>query len=1553
MSKIEEIRGKYPQIILLNQLELQDLKKDMAQFRKQDLKNLDDHKMFLEILKEYRDVVAGFGNLNGENYQATINNILSVGDDGIYSKKSRFIYELIQNVDDCDYTKPEDAELDVHFDVNAGTIVLTYNETGFTPFNVFAITGIAEAAKNTSADKIEIGEKGIGFKSVFGVAEKVLIQSGYFSFYLTKEEYTVPQLYYPEDFCHVQGTRLTLYVGNATANQIYDDLMKSYYDKNILLNQNPLLFLNKLTDLCFYIDKSFHYIKFHVDRHKQENAGMGLLVEENVRLFFECCDRHINHHEPLSREMQCIRYTKPIAYTREMFRSRYTKEAEHDKTMYLSILFPDVDYACAAKEGRLYSFLPTEISLNIPVVCHIPFKLDASRESVDSQGENSWFMHSISEFSKMLKAAYQDLAKRLKENVIAFLPEKNNYVFETEKLSCLRKDELKGETFLKLPIFYTTQDHLKGIDEIVRFSPDEEINEPQKIHHLLGESKELFILPMELKHRNYGITRITGVSQRLFRRAMQCPELTEEILQVLSGIKNVRYDELIKRMEKTEQNSAQICAILKYEKFCRAFNSVGKEKIVTAQQLTNHISLPISEMVDVRSVFDETIEADDFGENAAKYLRRINFRCIQLDDIRDKDFLICENVLVLSKSIESLKEFCRRLDNDDLLAARLQFRTASKKLDKVDDAMLPSEYLKLLKQIRKNSIDGNIQRRFIELINDSGMNEKHFINELLQNADDAIYPEDTDPEFKLTIRGTELKTSYNEKGFTKLDVRSITAIGESTKKSLLSENGVKSTGEKGIGFKSVFKIADRVEIRSGEFGFALTAEQPTIPRILEDFTPVESGTEMTFHLKSAIGEHDFSKNEVLRLCLCLKKLKRIHFGKFDVTIEDDGENRNIKINKETFRFAKIVYPFKPDEKALLERRRVNKNISEEQRINVYVPKSKVLDTYPVYTVLPTKVECNVPLVIDAPFMLNTSREQIVESEWNKNIKREISKSILRVIGVLAKNEGIKVLRFLKVKQESKTYSLDLFSDRYLNGMSLIDDLKRLCFLPTYESNCYRIPSMVQKVPTVIRFLLEQNAGTDLLRAKCLKSKSDDYNVQLGALQVQNMPESEVVQIISENYERHLTEEKFCKLLYVYLIESAEKLRYNSDRIRSLRIVPVKGRKVEGTQYVAYSGKIYFNDDAKASPGNCWLLDTALMPVEQFDKIFGVRIKEYDKLIEIEDYKTELKHILNGSKGWTDGRIYDYFLKEHRENYSFLSKCSDMLKASLSSIPLKNEFGELSRGKIYVSDMPAGYYNGQLLPKHIAHSECRDLARFLGCKNIKEVNRHELSIQSQLSEDDIEDLEDESLIYGYEIIGYCQRIGMIPKELTSEYNLGAFVSSTLEYDESILNVPLTAQTISKIRWQLRGSELPIVSRKVEKQEQFVIYKDGSEGPLNNQKRREAAIHRYSYGPNHCVCQMCLEAKKNELIEVNNIQKNPKYYWIECGLSLCLNCSKQFELLRDKKTVYQRFLEGIKNADVYVDKPIKIHIANEEITFNQIHLTEIQAILKYEEELNRNS
>lgn len=101
----------------------------------------------------------------------------------LYNSSARFVFELLQNADDNSYSKAKALSADpyVSFHVYHHRIVVECNEDGFTRENLVAICNVGKSSK--SGAQGYIGEKGIGFKSVFMVAWKVLIQSGDFSFY--------------------------------------------------------------------------------------------------------------------------------------------------------------------------------------------------------------------------------------------------------------------------------------------------------------------------------------------------------------------------------------------------------------------------------------------------------------------------------------------------------------------------------------------------------------------------------------------------------------------------------------------------------------------------------------------------------------------------------------------------------------------------------------------------------------------------------------------------------------------------------------------------------------------------------------------------------------------------------------------------------------------------------------------------------------------------------------------------------------------------------------------------------------------------------------------------------------------------------------------------------------------------------------------------------------------------------------------------------------------------------------------------------------------------
>lgn len=101
----------------------------------------------------------------------------------LYTSNARFVFELLQNAEDNHYTRAREQGQRpyISFDVFHDRLVIDCNEDGFTQSNLRAICDVGKSSKTGAQGYV--GEKGIGFKSVFMAAWKVHIQSGDYSFY--------------------------------------------------------------------------------------------------------------------------------------------------------------------------------------------------------------------------------------------------------------------------------------------------------------------------------------------------------------------------------------------------------------------------------------------------------------------------------------------------------------------------------------------------------------------------------------------------------------------------------------------------------------------------------------------------------------------------------------------------------------------------------------------------------------------------------------------------------------------------------------------------------------------------------------------------------------------------------------------------------------------------------------------------------------------------------------------------------------------------------------------------------------------------------------------------------------------------------------------------------------------------------------------------------------------------------------------------------------------------------------------------------------------------
>ena len=98
----------------------------------------------------------------------------------LYSKDTHFVLELIQNADDNTYNLKEMSVVPtVKFVLHKDCISVLNNEVGFSDVNIRAICDVGKSTKDPSRSGY-IGQKGIGFKSVFRITNKPEIHSNGF-----------------------------------------------------------------------------------------------------------------------------------------------------------------------------------------------------------------------------------------------------------------------------------------------------------------------------------------------------------------------------------------------------------------------------------------------------------------------------------------------------------------------------------------------------------------------------------------------------------------------------------------------------------------------------------------------------------------------------------------------------------------------------------------------------------------------------------------------------------------------------------------------------------------------------------------------------------------------------------------------------------------------------------------------------------------------------------------------------------------------------------------------------------------------------------------------------------------------------------------------------------------------------------------------------------------------------------------------------------------------------------------------------------------------------
>ncbi|MCI0723785.1 MAG: DUF3883 domain-containing protein [Acidobacteria bacterium] len=205
-----------------------------------------------------------------KSLRSKLDRTLTLLAEDLYSKQTHFVLELIQNADDNAY--PNGVVPGLSFSLSPSRLVLVNNELGFRQTHVSALCDVGKSSKEKK--KGYIGEKGIGFKSVFTVSDAPEIHSnGYhFRFNRTGEDkllgYVVPEWCDPSEAVVPDATTIVL---PAKRGREFSVATLENLDAGLLL------FLSKVRELALHHDGSTKTFK------RRDEAGFSHLVSAVVR----------------------------------------------------------------------------------------------------------------------------------------------------------------------------------------------------------------------------------------------------------------------------------------------------------------------------------------------------------------------------------------------------------------------------------------------------------------------------------------------------------------------------------------------------------------------------------------------------------------------------------------------------------------------------------------------------------------------------------------------------------------------------------------------------------------------------------------------------------------------------------------------------------------------------------------------------------------------------------------------------------------------------------------------------------------------------------------------------------------------------------------------------------------------------------------------------------------------------------------------------------------------------------------------------------------------
>lgn len=354
-----------------------------------------------------------------------------------------------------------------------------------------------------------------------------------------------------------------------------------------------------------------------------------------------------------------------------------------------------------------------------------------------------------------------------------------------------------------------------------------------------------------------------------------------------------------------------------------------------------------------------------------------------------------------------------------------------------------------------------------------------FVFELLQNADDSPRSNgNTNLDVVFHLFDNYLLFYHNGRHFDDADVKGISRVGSRDSR---KDRELEKTGYKGIGFKSVFRTSDCVQIISNGYNFKFDKdhyvwkEDKTYPwqvipiwseeipsEIQSHIDPAHVNTIIKIHQRETIYKEILDVFDDCQIILFLRNITSIKFLRNNVLEFEIKKNSlghklyNLLYNNHlkscwyiSDSIAEISESLR-DKLFKLSDEECPVKLKEAQKTKITFAalitdgNIQTLENAIIYNYLPTKVKYDFPYIVNSDFITNAERTQLLSNEWNEFLFYEIAKKQFDFLIELHSTKfKFDILRLLKSK--FSTYSIDKLKSAFNLGLS--ETISNTPFIP--------------------------------------------------------------------------------------------------------------------------------------------------------------------------------------------------------------------------------------------------------------------------------------------------------------------------------------------------------------------------------------------------------------------------------------------------------------------------------------------------------------------------